>query len=204
MPTSVIDEQDSDAELLQRWGQGSAGAGNELVERHFSTLLRFFRNKAGRDVEDLVQKTLLACVEARARYRGDASFKTFLLSIARNQLFKHFSQRERRVVDAALSSVRDMRTSPTGALAKREDQRLLLDALQQIPLDFQIILELVFWEGLDIVAIASVLDVPLNTAYSRLRRAKLALREKLAALAPEGHAIDPGQTALATGKLLLG
>lgn len=204
MRSFVMDGQSSDAELLQRWGEGQRGAGNELVERHFSTLHRFFRNKAGSEVEDLVQQTFLACVEARTRYRGDASFKTFLLSIARNQLFKHYSQRARCLVDADASSVRDLRTSPTGVLTKRQDQQLLLEALQRIPLDFQIMLELVFWEGLDIVQIASVLAVPPNTAYSRLRRAKLALRAELAALSPEGQAIDLQQTALATRNGLLG
>ena len=193
-----MDTRGSDAELLQRWGEGSTQAGNELVERHFATLHRFFRNKAGSEVEDLVQQTFLACVEARARFRGDASFKTVLLSIARNQLFKHYSRAERRVVDGSLSSVRDLRTSPTGAIAKRQDQELLLEALRQLPLDAQVILELGFWEGLDAVEIAAVLDLPLNTTYSRLRRAKLALREKLDALAPAGMIIDPDQTASAT------
>ncbi|HEX6240412.1 MAG TPA: sigma-70 family RNA polymerase sigma factor [Polyangiales bacterium] len=198
-----MDTRSSDADLLQRWGEGSTQAGNELVERHFATLHRFFRNKAGSEVEDLVQQTFLACVEARARFRGDASFKTFLLSIARNQLFKHYSRAERRTIDASLSSVRDLRTSPTGAIAKREDQELLLEALRQIPLDAQVVLELGFWEGLDAIQIAAVLDVPLNTAYSRLRRAKQALREKLAALSPSGVTIDPDETASATRSSVL-
>ena len=199
-----MDTRASDADLLQRWGEGSTQAGNELVERHFATLHRFFRNKAGSELEDLVQQTFLACVEARARFRGDASFKTFLLSIARNQLLKHYSRAERRVIDASLSSVRDLRTSPTGAIAKREDQALLLEALRQLPLDAQVILELGFWEGLDAIEIAAVLAVPLNTAYSRLRRAKLALREKLTALSPPGTSIDPDQTASETRSSVLG
>ena len=197
-----MDETRSDAELLQRWGEGSTRAGNELVERYFATVHRFFRNKVGTELEDLVQQTFLACVEARERFRGESSFKTFLLAIARNQLLKHYSQSHRKTVDAELSSVRDLRTSPTGAIAKREDQRLLLEALQQIPLDAQVILELVFWDGLDTVEIAAVLNLPLNTAYSRLRRAKLALREKLSALSPEGRVIDAEQAAEAARKAI--
>lgn len=48
------------------------------------------------------------------------------------------------------------------------------------------------------------IDVPLNTAYSRLPRAKLALRAELAALSPEGQAMDVEQTAQATRNALLG
>ena len=46
-------------------------------------------------------------------------------------------------------------------------------------------LELAYWEGLDGLELAHALEVPLNTAYSRLRRAKLALRERLQELAPD-------------------
>jgi RNA polymerase sigma factor (sigma-70 family) len=175
----------SDADLLQRWEQGCAQAGNELIERYFGVVQRFFRNKVGCDIEDLVQRTFLACVEARARYRGESSFKTFLLAIARNQLFTHYGKHRRHARDVGVTSVRDPRTSPTGLLAKSEDERLLAEALQSIPLTSQIVLELLYWEGLDAGEIAGVLEVPLNTAYSHLRRAKLALRAKLHELSPE-------------------
>jgi RNA polymerase sigma factor (sigma-70 family) len=174
-----MEDTATDAALLEAWGNGSTRAGNELLERHFALVHRFFRNKVGTELEDLVQQTFLACLEARSRYRGHASFKTYLLAIARNQLFTHYSQRGRRALDTEMRSVRDLRSSPTAAMAKREDVRLLQAALQEIPLDFQIILELVFWEELDAVEIAAVLDVPVNTLYSRLHRAKLALRSKL-------------------------
>lgn len=172
----------SDAELLERWGEGSDAAANELIERHFALVYRFFCRKVGSESEDLIQQTFLACIEARARYEGRASFKTFLLAIARNQLLSYYARTPRGVSDAALSSVRDLGTSPTGAIARREDERLLVEALQQIPLDAQILLELVYWEGLGVVEVAAVLAVPVNTVYTRLRRAKLALRDKLCEL----------------------
>ena len=180
----------TDGELLAQWSAGSRAAGNELIERHFDTVHRFFRNKVGSDLEDLMQQTFLACVEARARYQGQASFKTFLLAIARNQLFTHYSKRRREVLDFTLTSVHDLGTSPTGVLAKREDEHLLSEALRRVPLDAQVVLELAYWEGLDGTEIAQVLEVPLNTAYSRLRRAKLALLDRLRDLAPDRVDLD--------------
>jgi RNA polymerase sigma factor (sigma-70 family) len=174
----------SDAELLERWAEGSLTAANELIERHFALVHRFFCHKVGSESEDLIQQTFLACIEARGRFQGRASFKTFLLAIARNQLFSHYARTQRRVLDASLSSVRDLGTSPTGAIARSEDERLLIEAFQRIPLDAQIVLELVYWEGLDVVEVAAVLEVPVNTAYSRLRRARLVLRDKLCELYP--------------------
>jgi len=180
----------TDGELLAQWSAGSRAAGNELIERHFDVVHRFFRNKVGSDIEDLMQQTFLACVEARARYQGQASFKTFLLAIARNQLFTHYSKRRREVLDFTLTSVHDLGTSPTGVLARREDEHLLSEALRRVPLDAQVVLELAYWEGLDGAEIAQVLEVPLNTAYSRLRRAKITLLDRLRDLAPDRVDLD--------------
>ena len=181
------DDAVSDTELLERWAQGSVEAGNELIERHFAVVHRFFRHKVGSEIEDLVQQTFLACIEARVRFQGRSSFRTFVLAIARFQLFTHYAQRKRLTRDMTLSSLRDLGTSPTAAVARNEEERLLIEALQCIPLEAQTILELAYWEGLDATEIGRILELPLNTVYSRLRRAKLALREKLRDLAP-GHA----------------
>jgi RNA polymerase sigma factor (sigma-70 family) len=181
----------TDTELLASWGAGCRDSANELIDRYFPTVHRFFRNKVGAEIEDLVQQTFLACVEGRERFKQHSSFKTFLLGIARYQLFTHYHKRRRERLDFSLSSTRDLGTSPTGIVAKREDEQLVVRALQQIPLDAQIVLELAYWEELDGLELARVLEVPLNTAYSRLRRAKLSLRTKLRELAPDRGDSEP-------------
>ncbi len=169
-----------DTELLRRWGNGDRAAGGELIERHFATVFRFFRTKVHGEVDDLVQQTFLACLEARQRYREESSFKTFLLGIARYQLFSHYRMALKlKALDPEVTSLRDLGTSPSGHLARRDERTVLLDALRCIPLELQIVLELVYWEELDGPMIAQMLEIPLNTAYSKLRRAKAALREQL-------------------------
>jgi RNA polymerase sigma factor (sigma-70 family) len=175
----------SDADLLASWSAGSRAAGDELIKRHFDVVHRFFRNKVGAELEDLVQQTFLECIKARARYRGEASFKTFLLAIARNQLIKHYGKQRRTPLDVDAISVQDLQTSPSGIVARHENERLLAEALRCIPLDAQVVLELVYWEGLEGNDLARVLDVPLTTAYVRVHRAKLALRKRMNQLAPD-------------------
>jgi RNA polymerase sigma factor (sigma-70 family) len=175
----------SDAELLAQWGHGSRDAGNTLIERYFALIHRFFQTKVGPELEDLIQQTFLGAIEARERYEQRSSFVTFLLGIARHQLYTHYSQRKRRGCDLAVSSVRDLGTSPSGAVARGEDQQLLAAALQSVPLHVQVLLELVYWEGLTAPEVAEVLEVPLNTVYSRLARARDALRARLERLAPD-------------------
>ena len=72
-----------DSELIAAWRCGDAAAGQALFARHFDGLYRFFRTKCGDDADELVQATLLACVSARAQFRGEASFRTYLFAIAR-------------------------------------------------------------------------------------------------------------------------
>ena len=108
-----------------------------------------------------------------------------MLAIARNQLFKHFSKQRLGVFGFELTSVHDPNGSPSDLVARREDERLLAEALRRVPLDSQLVLELAYWEDFDGKELARALEVPLNTAYSRLRRAKLVLRRHLAELEPE-------------------
>jgi len=171
----------SDGKLLELWAAGDAEAGQQLFQRYFATVRRFFRHKVGDEIEDLVQQTFLGCIEAQGRYRGDASFKTFLLAIARNQLFKHYRKSAQQAApDFSTHSLRDLRTSPTGVIARRQEEQALALALQAVPVDMQIAVELAYWEDLDVAEIAAVLEVPLHTVYSRLRRARILLREILA------------------------
>jgi RNA polymerase sigma factor (sigma-70 family) len=174
----------SDAELLQAWAAGDKLAGEQLFERHFEAVARFFRNKLAADAshEDLIQLTFLGCVEARDRFRQHASFRTFLFAIARNQLGKFWRTRSRDRVDLQTVSLHDLDASPSAALAKDQDQQLLLIALRRLPLDSQIALELHYWEALSADEIAAVLELPLGTAKTRLRRAKQLLEGELQAV----------------------
>jgi RNA polymerase sigma factor (sigma-70 family) len=179
-PLPVTDMDDR--ELLARWAAGEQGPGRALFERHFTTVRRFFQNKVEADIDDLIQQTFLACIESRNRFRGDSSFKTYLLGIARHQLLAYYRRRARRVeLDFEQWSVADLATSPSGIVSRQQAQQALLIALQSIPLDLQIALELSYWEQLTAPEIATVLEVPVNTVYTKLWRARDLLRKALLA-----------------------
>jgi RNA polymerase sigma factor (sigma-70 family) len=175
-----------DHELLALWRAGDGRAGSALVKRHFDAVHRFFANKAHGHEDDLIQQTFMACVEARDAFRGESSFRAYLFGLARFQLLTHYRKRYRGPgIDLTSRSFRDMRTSPTGALARHDASRSLEHALQQIPIDQQIALELTYWEDLSAVEVAHALGIPENTVYSRLRRAKQHLRRALEQLSDE-------------------
>jgi RNA polymerase sigma-70 factor (ECF subfamily) len=172
--------------LLEAWRAGDGHAGDRLFERHFAALFRFFCAKVDAVLaEDLVQTTLLACVDGKDRFRELGTLRAYLFSIARNQLFMHFRKQgvRDRHVELGSASVADLGASPSAIAVAKDEQRLLFAALRDIPLDFQIAVELYYWEGLSTREIAAVLGVPEGTVRSRLTRAREHLEEKMRALA---------------------
>lgn len=177
--------------LLDRWRGGDAAAGNQLFERHFDGVYRFFVNKVQGDAADLVQRTFLACVEGKDRFREESSFRAYLFGIARHELYAHWRHAKRvGDLDVGSSSIVDLRPSPSELILKRREDRLLLEALRSIPLELQLAIELYYWERLTGPDLARVLGVPEGTARSRVRRGLEGIRDKLAEL----DAIDLGST----------
>ena len=176
-------DERSDFELLEAWRGGDQRAGRELFARHFDAIYRFFRSKVEDAADDLTQQTFLGCVKGKERYRGDASFRTYLYTAARSKLYDHYARRghprDRSYVEV---SAADLATSIGGKVLAREEQRLLLEALRRLPLDMQIAVELHYFEGLRGPQIARVLDIPEGTVRSRLRLARKRLQEELGRL----------------------
>ncbi|MEM7156556.1 MAG: sigma-70 family RNA polymerase sigma factor [Myxococcota bacterium] len=177
-----------DEALLTAWQGGDQRAGNRLFQRHFEPIRRFFINKIDNDDEaaDLVQRTFLGCVKAKERFEGRSTFRTFLFAVAHNVLREHYRARRRpknNAEDIDECSVVDLGAGPTTMVDAVREQRALLLALRRIPLRFQIVLELYFWERLTGAEIGEVLGVPEDTARSRIRRGKELLKKAVETVA---------------------
>ena len=193
-------ETDADAALLRAWSDGDRAAGQALFERHFEAVARFFRNKADDPIDDLIQKTFLGAVESRGSFRGESSFRAFLFGVARNVLGKHWRARarDRLDFDGDEVSVHELGASPSSAYARDQEQLMLLDALRRIPLEYQIVLELHYWESMTAAEIGSALGIPVGTAKNRIRRAKQMLEGELRALADGRLKVEPTRERLDT------
>lgn len=181
----------SDLELLACWRAGDNVAGNALVKRHFGAMHRFFSNKTHTHHEDLIQQTFMACVESKDAFRGESSFRAYLFALARFQLLSHYRRVYRAAhVDFITTSACELATSPSGALDRSQHCDLLQRALKRVPLDQRVTLELTFWQDMTGPEIALLLNVPLNTVYSRLRRALEHLRTALERFSIDGAEIE--------------
>ena len=178
-----ITQVESDDALLGAWRAGDRRSGQQLIERHFDALCRFFRSKLGDDVDDLIQRTFLDCLERSDEIRTP-TFRSYLFAVARNRLFDHLRQGFRKPVDDLGSrSIADIRTLASGAIAKAQTRELVTRALQALPMDFQITLELAYWEELSGAEIAAALGVSEHTVRSRTSRGRKMLREHIERLA---------------------
>jgi RNA polymerase sigma factor (sigma-70 family) len=176
----VVDLDDSG--LVASFRAGDPGAGTALVERHFDGLYRFFRSKVAGDVDDLVQQTFMSCLEARAGFRGECSFRTLLFRIARRRLHDHYRKKRRdQALDFTTTSVRALGTSPSAALQRSDAIAAVRAALQELSVDAQTLLELSYWQDMSTHELAEVFEVPVGTIKSRQFAARAALQALLSA-----------------------
>lgn len=170
-----------DLALLDRWSAGDSAAGQALFARYFDSIYGFFETKCEADADELTQATFLACVRVRDKFRREASFRTFLFAIARNELYRRLRDRQRRdaKLDFELSSIAELVSTPGTRMARGQEHHRLLEALQHLPVEQQTLLELHYWEELEIRDLAQVFEAPEATIRTRLHRARARLRELL-------------------------
>jgi RNA polymerase sigma factor (sigma-70 family) len=176
----------TDLELLEAWRAGDNAAGKQLFERHFDSIFGFFETKCSSDADDLVQSTFLACLKAKTQFRAESSFRTYLFTIARNELYHLLRTRQRKdaKLDFELSSIAEIVSTPGTKLARNQEHQQLVTRMQMLPVEQQMLLELHYWEDLDIAALAEIFESPAATIRTRLHRARNALRDLIEKTAP--------------------
>lgn len=87
----------TDAELIQRWKGGDQRAATTLVERHSPALARFAVSCGARqDIDELVQDTFVRAFNSIDGFRGESSFRTWLLTIERRLMLDRRRSEKRR------------------------------------------------------------------------------------------------------------
>ena len=178
---------DSDETLMLAYAAGDAAAFGQLYARHrgrlYRYLLRHLRDNALADefFQDVWQKV----VGARASWRPDASFATWLYTIAHHRLGDHWRSLKHRPAapydaEERLARVADPET-PERVLSDFEQRRQLQLALDGLPEEQREVLLLRLEQELTLEEIGDVTGVGRETVKSRLRYAMDKLRARLPA-----------------------
>ena len=185
-----------DMELVALARNGQWDAFETLVSRFESRVFGLTRRilQQREDAEDATQQTFLSVMENLDRFRGEASFATWILRIATNHALKILRKRQRRRTVPL-----DLQGSPDGGdgelphpdfiaqwsddpadLAQRaEVQQLLSEALTELDDKYRLVFLIRDVQGFSTRETAEMLELTESNVKVRLLRARLQLRERL-------------------------
>jgi RNA polymerase sigma-70 factor (ECF subfamily) len=167
-----------DEVLVRRARHGDVLAFELLVRRHTGLVYRVAVRAlpSGVDPEDCVQETWLAAWQGIRRFRGESAVTTWLYRIAVNQAM--LAARRRRPVqslEVVSETAEAGAEDPAEAAERAEAVARVRRALSRLHPSDRVPLVLVAYDGLTMAELAAVLRVPVPTAKTRLRRARLRL-----------------------------
>ena len=171
--------------LMLAWVAGDGAAFEQLYARHRAPLFRFLLRQL-RDqalAEELFQDVWQRVIAARAGWRPEASFATWLFCIAHNRLNDHWRGLKHRPAtpddgDERAARVPDPAT-PEHTLSEFEQRRRLQRAIEALPDDQREVVLLRLEQELSLEDIATITGTGRETVKSRLRYAMDKLRAGL-------------------------
>ncbi|MGA7909704.1 MAG: sigma-70 family RNA polymerase sigma factor [Candidatus Sulfotelmatobacter sp.] len=198
-PNTVLDNPSRAAgvreqDLIARVQRGESDLFYELVQpyerRVYAAALAILRNEA--DAEDAAQEAMMKAFANIRQFRAEARFSTWLIQITVNEALMR-RRRERTVVMEGIDDHRDeegeyiprdfadWREIPSEALERKEIRQRLADALAGLDRKYREVFMLRDMERLNIQETAETLGISVAAVKTRLLRARLMLRDLLAA-----------------------
>ncbi len=178
---SVDQEQETDLALIGRWKSGNHRAATQLVGRHADALSRFAAAAGEREeIEELVQDTFVRAFSAIDSFRGESSFRTWLLTIERRLMLdrQRARKRERNTVEIGEGDA----VSGFGALDSiiaQETQDRVRSALEALSPMQREVFTLRVQQGLSYREIAAVLESTEGAARVHYHNAAQTIKEML-------------------------
>jgi RNA polymerase sigma-70 factor (ECF subfamily) len=166
--------------------QGDSQALTQLVigQQHYVYSIAMSVLKNPEDAADLTQEAFIRLFRALPQYNGESRFTTWLYRLVVNLCRDELRRRGRQVqiappstedeeVDQMAGVADDDRwADPAQALDSRELRDQVRAALAQLEEHYRLVLTLYYFEDMKYTDIAVILDIPLNTVKSHIRRGK--------------------------------
>ena len=170
---------EADAEIAAAFTRGDEGSFREVYNRWsplvYSVARRSVRNDD--DAADVTQAAFVAAWQGRQRFDPNSgSLPGWLLAITRNKIVDHYRASGR--VPDPVDEVPDQEQHDH-AVDGAVDRVLLADEIERLGEPQRRILELCFYQDMTHAQVASLLDLPLGTVKSHIRRSLTRLRDRL-------------------------
>lgn len=175
------DAKSPDAALLARWREGDAPAFEELLRIHRSGVHALARRMLGRDdrAEDATQEALFRAWKAAPRFRGDASFRTWILRIALNVARTMAARSPREVGWEVVPEPSAGGEGGDSGLALEEARARVRAAVRGLPPRQREAIVLKVYSDLTYEEVASILGVTVGAAKAHVHQATANLRRRL-------------------------
>jgi RNA polymerase sigma factor (sigma-70 family) len=185
--------QETDENLMVRFGRGEAAAFEFLYRRHESRVFRYLQRNVKNEAtaNDLMQEVWFAVVRGAANYQPTAKFTTWLFTIAHNRTVDMIRANHRlQSLDAgdeadpeASSPLErlavEAKLEPPAQVQSQEEAAALLSAVAQLPAEQRSAFLLQAEGELSVEEIADATGSNFETVKSRLRYARAKLRQLL-------------------------
>jgi RNA polymerase sigma-70 factor, ECF subfamily len=184
----------NEAELIARILAGEKELFHELIRPYermvYMTAFAIVKNEA--DAEDCAQSAVVNAYRNLEKFRGNAKFSTWLVTIAVNEARQKLRKRKRASEDSldevvageeeaiTPAPLTDWREIPLEALERKELRGELRAAIAELPDIYRQIFTLRDLEELNVAETAAALGINENTVKVRLHRARMMLQQRLA------------------------
>lgn len=191
--------QRTDQELLSDHVSGDPHAFEELFNRHRDRLWAVALRTTGNPDEaaDALQEAMISVLRSAASFRGDAAVTTWMHRIVVNACLDRIRRaRVRSAVPLPGSDADRPDTLPDrrDAIAEKELQMVVEQALMELPEEQRVPIVLVDVEGYPVEEVAVLLGIPSGTVKSRCSRGRAKLAARLAWMrsSAPGNPASPG------------
>jgi RNA polymerase sigma factor (sigma-70 family) len=170
-----------------------------IVMPHLSSAFNLARwlSHGHQEAEDIVQEAFLRAFKYFDGFHGEDG-RTWLLSIVRNTFYTWYQQNkiqaqstpyedELHGFEFEMTSIHD-ENNPENKLIQKNSQRLLNEALRELPIEFREVMVMRELEDLSYKQIADIMQIPMGTVMSRLGRGRKQLAAILVARTENGGA----------------
>jgi RNA polymerase sigma-70 factor, ECF subfamily len=173
-------------ELIALAQQGDQYALTQLVlgQQHYIYSIAMSVLKNPEDAADLSQEAFMRLFRVLPQYNGESRFTTWLYRLVVNMGRDELRRRGRQVPitppapdeeefdQIASIADEDRWADPAQVLASRELRAQVHQALDQLEEHYRLVLTLYYFDDMKYTDIAEILEIPLNTVKSHIRRGK--------------------------------